>query len=147
MTISAGGNSHQANMMNVNAIGPSSSPNMAAIHGGSGPIPGPGGLRSTDSAGSGMLTDSMMTDSEHRKSKQDDDTNPRKEKSVLQAKLTKLAIQIGYAGMPYNSLACLKPITRIYLFYPFEKNFRFRDCSNDRSDSHFTLCVQQICIW
>ena len=26
----------------------------------------------------------------------------RKEKSVLQAKLTKLAIQIGYAGMPLN---------------------------------------------
>ena len=26
----------------------------------------------------------------------------RKEKSVLQAKLTKLAIQIGYAGMPAN---------------------------------------------
>ncbi|XP_053203024.1 plasma membrane calcium-transporting ATPase 2-like isoform X4 [Panonychus citri] len=32
------------------------------------------------------------------KQKQEDDTNPRKEKSVLQAKLTKLAIQIGYGG-------------------------------------------------
>lgn len=28
----------------------------------------------------------------------DDESNPRKEKSVLQAKLTKLAIQIGYGG-------------------------------------------------
>lgn len=33
-----------------------------------------------------------------RKSTQEDDANPRKEKSVLQAKLTKLAIQIGYGG-------------------------------------------------
>lgn len=31
--------------------------------------------------------------------KKDDEVNPRKEKSVLQAKLTKLAIQIGYAGI------------------------------------------------
>lgn len=34
----------------------------------------------------------------HRKSTQEED-NPHKEKSVLQAKLTKLAIQIGYAGV------------------------------------------------
>ncbi|XP_015794522.1 plasma membrane calcium-transporting ATPase 2 isoform X2 [Tetranychus urticae] len=32
------------------------------------------------------------------KQKHEEDSNPRKEKSVLQAKLTKLAIQIGYGG-------------------------------------------------
>lgn len=41
-----------------------------------------------------------------RKSTQEDDSNPRKEKSVLQAKLTKLAIQIGYAGMIDHSVIC-----------------------------------------
>lgn len=33
-----------------------------------------------------------------------EDSNPRKEKSVLQAKLTKLAIQIGYVGKDPLSL-------------------------------------------
>jgi hypothetical protein len=38
---------------------------------------------------------------QQRKSTQDEEpTNTRKEKSVLQAKLTKLAIQIGYGGIP-----------------------------------------------
>lgn len=37
---------------------------------------------------------------QQRKSTQDEEpTNTRKEKSVLQAKLTKLAIQIGYGGL------------------------------------------------
>lgn len=31
--------------------------------------------------------------------------NPRKEKSVLQTKLTKLAIQIGYGGMIFGKLS------------------------------------------
>lgn len=88
---STGGNSHPSNMMSMNAIGPS----MAAPQHGA----DLSGLRSVDSAGSGALTDSALTDSDHRKSRQDEETsNPRKEKSVLQAKLTKLAIQIGYGG-------------------------------------------------
>ena len=31
---------------------------------------------------------------------------PKKEKSVLQGKLTKLAVQIGKAGMPYQYSFC-----------------------------------------
>ena len=41
----------------------------------------------------------------------------RKEKSVLQAKLTKLAIQIGYAGMSYvHQYSHLKLSTRDWIF-------------------------------
>ena len=80
-----GGNSHQLNMMNATG---------QAIHPGSS-----GPLRSADNTGSGLLNESLMSDEEHRKSKQEEEaSNPRKEKSVLQAKLTKLAIQIGYGG-------------------------------------------------
>lgn len=39
-----------------------------------------------------------------------EDSNPRKEKSVLQAKLTKLAIQIGYVGKLLWTLFLLSPI-------------------------------------
>ncbi|RWS14795.1 plasma membrane calcium-transporting ATPase 3-like protein [Dinothrombium tinctorium] len=52
---------------------------------------------------------------EPRKSTQDDDVNPRKEKSVLQAKLTKLAIQIGYAGSAIAVLTVLILILRFVI--------------------------------
>uniref|UniRef100_T1J4D2 Calcium-transporting ATPase n=1 Tax=Strigamia maritima TaxID=126957 RepID=T1J4D2_STRMM len=42
--------------------------------------------------------DSNAIPNKQEKSKVDESSSPRKEKSVLQAKLTKLAIQIGYAG-------------------------------------------------
>jgi Ca2+ transporting ATPase len=46
---------------------------------------------------------------QQRKSTQDEETtNHRKEKSVLQAKLTKLAIQIGYGGeQPFLLFCCI----------------------------------------
>lgn len=84
---SAAQNIHPSNLMSMNTL-PQHGLEMPSSS-----------VRSAESAGSGGLTESGMTDSEHRKSRQEDDaTNPRKEKSVLQAKLTKLAIQIGYAG-------------------------------------------------
>ena len=84
-----GGNSHP-NMINMNALGPQS----GASSGGAGGGGGGSGMRSTES-----VNESLMSDSERRKSKGDDESSAaRKEKSVLQAKLTKLAIQIGYAG-------------------------------------------------
>jgi magnesium-transporting ATPase (P-type) len=51
---------------------------------------------------------------EQRKSTQEEETtNPRKEKSVLQAKLTKLAIQIGYGG---SAIAVLTVVILILRF-------------------------------
>lgn len=113
--IGGGGNSHP-----MNAIGPQPSAaggsrrqaeEMMAHHamaqgpstgGGAGGMPGP------------QLSTDVSIDSEHRKSHQDDEaSNPRKEKSVLQAKLTKLAIQIGYGG---SAIAVLTVIILILRF-------------------------------
>ncbi|RWS22067.1 plasma membrane calcium-transporting ATPase 2-like protein, partial [Leptotrombidium deliense] len=59
---------------------------------------------------------------EPRKSTQEEDINPRKEKSVLQAKLTKLAIQIGYAGSAIAVLTVLILILRFVIkTFVFEK--------------------------
>ncbi|XP_074592983.1 plasma membrane calcium-transporting ATPase 2-like isoform X4 [Brevipalpus obovatus] len=52
----------------------------------------------------------------------DEDTNPRKEKSVLQAKLTKLAIQIGYGG----SAVAIFTVLILILRFVF-KNFIMRE--------------------
>ncbi|XP_075587322.1 plasma membrane calcium-transporting ATPase 3 isoform X2 [Dermatophagoides farinae] len=115
-----GGNSHPSNMMSMNAIGSS----MAAPQYGADNI---GGIRSVDSAGSGALTDSALTDSDHRKSRQDDETsNPRKEKSVLQAKLTKLAIQIGYGGSAIAVLTVVILILRFVIKKFVIQNKRFK---------------------
>nr|XP_027200064.1 plasma membrane calcium-transporting ATPase 2-like [Dermatophagoides pteronyssinus] len=116
---STGGNSHPSNMMSMNAIGPS----MAAPQHGA----DLSGLRSVDSAGSGALTDSALTDSDHRKSRQDEETsNPRKEKSVLQAKLTKLAIQIGYGGSAIAVLTVVILILRFVIKKFVIQNKRFK---------------------
>jgi len=40
----------------------------------------------------------VPSDQQRKSTQEEETTNPRKEKSVLQAKLTKLAIQIGYGG-------------------------------------------------
>ncbi|OTF77092.1 plasma membrane calcium-transporting ATPase 3-like protein [Euroglyphus maynei] len=114
-----GGNSHPSNMMSMNAIGPS----MAAPQHGADLA----GLRSVDSAGSGALTDSALTDSDHRKSRQEEETsNPRKEKSVLQAKLTKLAIQIGYGGSAIAVLTVVILILRFVIKKFVIQNKRFK---------------------
>ncbi len=42
----------------------------------------------------------VPSDQQRISTQEEETTNPRKEKSVLQAKLTKLAIQIGYGGIP-----------------------------------------------
>jgi hypothetical protein len=42
----------------------------------------------------------VPSDQQRKSAQEEETTNPRKEKSVLQAKLTKLAIQIGYGGIP-----------------------------------------------
>ncbi|XP_054163372.1 plasma membrane calcium-transporting ATPase 2-like isoform X2 [Oppia nitens] len=55
-----------------------------------------------------------LASDQQRKSTQDDETtNTRKEKSVLQAKLTKLAIQIGYGG---SAIAVLTVVILILRF-------------------------------
>lgn len=123
-----GGNSHPLNMMSMNAIGPVSggpvsSPNMApSLHPASA---GSGHVRSTESTD---INESMLSaDSEHRKSKQEDEehTNPRKEKSVLQAKLTKLAIQIGYGGSAIAVLTVVILILRFVIKMFVIKNKKF----------------------
>ncbi|KAJ6215836.1 hypothetical protein RDWZM_010336, partial [Blomia tropicalis] len=111
-----GGNSHP-NMINMNALGPQSGASSGGA-GGGGSVAGGGGsgMRSTES-----VNESLMSDSERRKSKGDDESSAaRKEKSVLQAKLTKLAIQIGYAGSAIAVLTVLILILRFVI-----KNFVF----------------------
>lgn len=46
----------------------------------------------------GVRSDTANADGPRKSTSGDDPSAPRKEKSVLQAKLTKLAIQIGYGG-------------------------------------------------
>lgn len=99
----------------MNAIGPQPSSSASRrtaeemmVHHGMGQGPSASGM-----PGPQLSTD-VSIDSEHRKSHQDDEaSNPRKEKSVLQAKLTKLAIQIGYGG---SAIAVLTVIILILRF-------------------------------
>lgn len=110
-------------MMSMNAIGPS-----AAGGAGGHPLAGAsaGPMRSGDTTGSGLLNESILSDSEHRKSKQEEDAaNPRKEKSVLQAKLTKLAIQIGYGGSAIAVLTVMILILRFVLKMFVFSNHKF----------------------
>lgn len=88
--------------------------------------------------------DAAQIEGEQMQSKQEDESsNPRKEKSVLQAKLTKLAIQIGYGGL-------------ILLFLYFEPQLvidstfacnrkRLSDRSADCRNLDLTFCDQKIC--
>lgn len=94
------GNSHSLNM---NAIGPER-------HG----------------SGRHHLTPEMSVDSEQRKSRQEEEAaNARKEKSVLQAKLTKLAIQIGYGGSVIAILTVVILIVRFVIKIFFYHNEKF----------------------
>lgn len=52
-----------------------------------------------------------------------EETIERKEKSVLQAKLTKLAIQIGYAGIKQNLYFFLILIKYTSNVFPFLKKY------------------------
>lgn len=92
-----GGNNSHPMGMNMNAISPA-----GMVHNQS--MQHQSHLHSDDNVdNTGQLNDSALSDSEHRKSRQEEEgSNPRKEKSVLQAKLTKLAIQIGYGGKNFN---------------------------------------------
>ena len=63
-------------------------------------VPGNSHMMNTTANTHATEIEPVLAGSEPRKSNQDEEiSNPRKEKSVLQAKLTKLAIQIGYGGM------------------------------------------------
>lgn len=134
-----GGNSHH-----MNAIGPAGSAAGGAAATSMGHHAAAGGMHPAESN-----AESLMSDSEHRKSRQEEDAaNPRKEKSVLQAKLTKLAIQIGYGGKrePRNDLR-MEQNNDAYLTYLFFCVCRFGNSGANCGHSHTTLCLQDVRLW
>ena len=92
-------------------------------------VPGNSHMMNTTANTHATEIEPVLAGSEPRKSNQDEEiSNPRKEKSVLQAKLTKLAIQIGYGGMKIfkiqNSKCKHKPIlTYSFTLFPFQLPF------------------------
>lgn len=91
-------------------------------------VPGNSHMMNTTANTHATEIEPVLTGSEPRKSNQDEEiSNPRKEKSVLQAKLTKLAIQIGYGGMKIFQISNANTQTNIdtysFTLFPFESPF------------------------
>lgn len=83
---------------------------------------------------------------EKRKARQKkiEENNPHKDKSVLQAKLTKLAIQIGYAGQIHRTLCNISDALNIAIHQIHETLQYIRCIKHCNTPDALNIAIRQI---